>query len=104
MYSDKMKTWLVWQDSNNEEDTYQSFVCSAETEYDARHMYPHNNPRFFWKDNTWCYYWENVLYTDKGSEWVSPDKVVVEFLGESNKRQAEVICADFRPSRIWYGK
>ena len=99
-----MKTWLVWQDSNNGEDTYESFICCAESEEDARCMYPHNEPKFFWKEGSWCYYYRNVLYRDDGSEWVEPDDVVVELLGESNKRFPQVLLAKFRPAFVEFTK
>ena len=91
-----MKTWLVWQGSNNNGETYEAFICAAESEEDARSMYPHNKPRYFWQDGSWRYCYQDVTYTDDGAEWVSPDDVVVELLGESNKKEAQVLLAKFR--------
>lgn len=95
-----MKIWLVWQDSNNKEDTYESFICTAESEEDARCMYPHNKPKYFWQDGAWHYTYQGITYRDDGSEWVKPDDVVVEYLGESIKKTSEVLIANFRPAFV----
>lgn len=90
-----MKLWLICQDSNTEGNYYDSCVVVAATEDDARKMYPHNKPNYYWSDGAWRYTYNGVEYTDNGEEWTEPDNVVVEYIGDTYKSSPQVILSSF---------
>lgn len=92
-----MKIWILYQDSNQNGDHYDSCIVVAATEDDARAMYPHTKPHYYWFDNSWRYSFNGTEYVDDGAEWVRPDEVVVEYLGESYKTEPEVILSSYIP-------
>ena len=106
VYSDKMKIWLLQQDTNTSEGNYyDSCVVVAATENEAREMYPHKKPHYYWTDNGWKYTFNGIEYSDNGSEWVKPEEVVVEYIGESYKTKPEVLVSSFNSlSEICYIK
>ena len=77
-----MNIYFCSQWENRGYDTYDSFVCVANSEDEARNTLP--SPYFDdWSDNPndWC---------------KSPDKVDVTLLGEANEDQAVgVICSSY---------
>jgi hypothetical protein len=81
-----MKLFLIHQRENNGYDTYDSAVVCAETEDDARHTNPGSGERM--KDGDWDYSFIS---------WCSsPDRVVVEYLGEASDGIVPgIICASF---------
>lgn len=84
-----MKLWLIWQNKNNEYDTYDSAVVAAETEQAARMMHP---GRF--SSENYDKPWDGKGYDYSG--WVDAEDVNVEYLGEAKEGQlADVICSSF---------
>jgi hypothetical protein len=90
-----MNIYLVSQDENNGYDTYDSFVCYAESEEDARVMSP--SPHYIWKNSSW-----NFLYSDgsyeqcNSSAWCHPNLVEVELIGiTSEDVESGVVLASF---------
>jgi len=77
-----MKLYLISQTENNDYDTYDSAVVSAEDEKTARQMSPRNGKTVDWKDvyNAWCN---------------APEKVTVKYLGEAEQDKRMVVCASF---------
>lgn len=93
-----MKLWLISQDVNNNYDTYDSAVVAAETEDEARNIYPcdwDNNPKR-WNGSKWVGYLEDgrVLGCGSGS-WTSPDNVSVQFLADGYEGPAGTVLASF---------
>lgn len=93
-----MKLWLISQSENNGWDTYDSAVVAAETEEEARNLYPDNwdsNPKR-WNGSKWLWYLEDGRVLDYSSgSWTSPDKVSVEFLADGYEGQAGTVLASF---------
>ena len=77
-----MNIYLCSQDENCDYDTYDSFVCYAETEEQARNIYP-TSPNY----NT----------EPEWDTWASsPEKVTVELLGTALPgSEVGVICSSF---------
>lgn len=73
----KLNLYLIYQDVNNDFDTYDSAVVAAENEDDARSIHPSGYDNW---DETWC----------------KPDQVKVTMIGkaEDNMKRG-VICASF---------
>lgn len=91
-----MNLYLVSRTDDGGYDTYDSFVCTAETEEVARHTYPSSYYRWF-ADEGWAM--ECVDGTLRGEGmfpgWVQPSKAEVLLLGTSILTEAKVICASF---------
>ena len=93
-----MKLWLISQNENNDYDTYDSAVVAAETEEEARHIYPDNwgLSEAKWTGSTWLWYLEDGRVLDYGSRtWTTPDHVKVQFLTDGYQGEAGTICASF---------
>ena len=93
-----MKLWLISQDVNNRWDTYDSAVVAAETENEARNIYPDNwdnNPKK-WNGSKWLWYLEDGRVLDYSSgSWTSPDNVSVQFLADGYEGPAGTVLASF---------
>ncbi len=93
-----MKLWLISQDVNNNWDTYDSAVVAAETEEEARNIYPDNwdnNPKR-WNGSKWLWYLEDGRVLDYSSgSWASPDNVKVQFLADGYDGPAGCVLASF---------
>jgi len=68
-----MKLYLVWQEQNTDYDTYDSFVCAAESEEIARDMQPGADPSELMMDWTkprryhaWAFHRDHVLVREIG--------------------------------------
>lgn len=71
-----MKLWRIWQDFNNDWDTYDSAVVAAETKEDARRI--------------------EVGSVERYGTWAPSEHVKVEYLGEAKPgTQSGVILASF---------
>jgi hypothetical protein len=90
-----MNIYRVSQTINNDWDTYDSFVCIAESEKIARHMHPcgHLMTGDQWKENKMSW----------GSWAFSPDDVRVEFIGvsiypidDTIEEQRRIVCSSFK--------
>lgn len=93
-----MKLWLISQDVNNNWDTYDSAVVAAETEDEARNIYPDNwdNCPKKWNGSKWLWYLNDGRVLDySSSSWTSPDNVSVEFLADGYEGLAGTVCASF---------
>jgi hypothetical protein len=92
-----MKLWLISQSENNGYDTFDSAVVAAETEEEARLIYPGDwNDNKFWSNNEWKGRTVNGnIYSDSGSCWTSPDRVNVQFLADGYEGEAGSICSSF---------
>ena len=94
-----MKLWLISQDVNNGWDTYDSAVVAAETEDEARNIYPDNwdstNPKK-WNGSKWLWYLNDGRVLNYGSHsWTSPDNVHVEFLADGYDGPAGTVLGSF---------
>ena len=72
-----MKIYLISQSVNNNYDTYDAAVVIAAGEEFARDMHPSGYSR---------------EYTD---DWTTPENVKVEYLGETNEKEARIVLASF---------
>jgi hypothetical protein len=78
-----MKLWLVSQRTNNNYDTYDSMVVTANTEAEACNLDPDGGVWPSWKCNRW-------------SSWcATPDEATAECIGETDRQGGEVILASF---------
>ena len=78
-----MKLYLIWQEVNNDYDTYDSAVVAALDEEDARSINPQsiNFDDLKFKDYT---------------TWTERENVKVEYIGEAaDNIERSVICASF---------
>ena len=72
-----MNLYYVWQEENEDYDTYDSFVVCAESEDEAKNIHPDGN----WQKDTWA---------------SSPDKVNCEMIGTSNDNvKRGIVIASF---------
>lgn len=71
-----MQLYLVERTDNIDYDDYDSFVCWAKSEDEARWMVP--DPEFhMWKDGVYCYsYREQAPVNTKYSNWVEDPKTL----------------------------
>ena len=78
-----MNIYLVSQDINNGYDTYDSFVCYAESEDKARLLCPSKFNKFKKDGTLWFEYSSGEERQEyKSYDWVSnPNDVKVEYLG-----------------------
>lgn len=94
-----MKLWLISQNVNNNWDTYDSAVVAADTEEDARNIYPDNwdsdlNKR--WNGTKWLRYFDDGRVLEYSSRsWTSPDNVSVKFLADGYDGPAGTVLASF---------
>lgn len=82
-----MKLYKIWQDINDEYDTFDSAVVVANSEVEAAHMHPNDdNPLWYMRDDPFAY-----------MDWVHPKDVKVEYIGEPDPKYTEkcVIVASF---------
>jgi len=64
-----MKLWLIFQDENDDYDTFDSAVVAAETEEQAKSIHPYGSDAWSSRNSdTWA---------------SSPDKVTAKYLGEA---------------------
>ena len=78
-----MKIFKIWQTENNDYDTYDSAVVVAEDENAAKLIHP-------------CGSGEEIDWDRLYSPWCSsPDKVEVEYIGETHIDKQCVICSSF---------
>ena len=92
-----MKLWLISQSENNGYDTYDSAVVAAETEEEARVMYP-GDPCYKWKwsGSKWQYHGpDGQVFNMQGYSWVDPVVVDVQFLADGYQGPAGTVCASF---------
>ena len=78
-----MKLYRIWQEVNNDYDTYDSAVVAALDEEDARSINP-----------------ESIRFDDyelmDSSSWTERENVKVEYIGEAaDNIERSVICASF---------
>ena len=93
-----MKLWKIFQDENNDYDTYDSAVVAAETEIEAQLTHPGAYPEYhFFENGIAMREWNGERELDPFPCWASELKnVKVEYLGEAHSTlQAGVVCASF---------
>ena len=79
-----MKLYRIWQEVNDNYDTYDSAVVAARDEEDARSINPES-----------IHFDEQRSWMDYGS-WTTPENVKVEFLGEAaDNIKRSIICVSF---------
>lgn len=92
-----MNIYLVSQDVEYGYDTYDSFICYAESEEEARTMCPSGHHA--WINNQW-----HICYADgttaprlyKRGDWSLPSEVEVELIGKATDDvESGVILASF---------
>ena len=82
-----MKLFLVSQNHNNNYDTFDSFVCAAKNENQAKNISPYGK----------YINWEKINEFDSSS-WVDKkDKINVKYIGEASPEytKRQIICASF---------
>ena len=94
-----MNIYKVEQQLNNGYDTYDSFVCIAATEQEARETYPSQFITHH-KDGDWYgTYTEGGEYKQIGSDWVEfgeIDQIKITLIGVANAEQTKgVVIASF---------
>ena len=92
-----MNLYLVSQDVNNDYDTYDSFVCVADNEGDARKIHPASSDYQVVGGN-WCYRTElGDLQIYSNLEWCLCEDVDVQLIGiaDSKYTEEQVILASF---------
>ena len=93
-----MKLWLISQDVNSGYDTYDSAVVAAETEEEARGIYPDNwgSNTKIWNGSKWLWHLADGRVLDYSSgSWTSPNNVSVQFLADGYEGVAGTVCASF---------
>lgn len=90
-----MNIYLCQQSTNHGYDTYDSFVCYANDEDEAKHLYPNHNVK--WTDETWKYeYSDGSQYYYSNNCWCMPEDVGVTLIGTTEDYvQVGVILASF---------
>ena len=76
-----MNIYRIWQEVNNDYDTYDSAVVVAKNEEDARNMAPDGD---LWiEGNGWCHMKNGELLPNntKWGDWCDPKDVQVELMG-----------------------
>ncbi len=83
-----MNIYKIWQNENNDYETFDSAIVYAETEEEARNIHP-DVDGYQYYDNPWT---KPIL-----NHWASsPDKVMVEKIGETTLDvKSGVILASF---------
>ncbi len=79
-----MKIYKIYQQVNNDYDTYDSAIVCAESEEEARII----NPGGFYKfhDGQWYFqYADGKENVDNDNSWAHPKDVHVEYLGEARE-------------------
>ena len=91
-----MKLWLISQNVNNDYDTYDSAVVAAESEEEARVIYPGDSD-YKWSGSGWQYHsHDGQVFNMSGYSWVDPAAVDVQFLSDGYEGEAgTVVCASF---------
>ena len=95
-----MKLWLISQSENSGYDTFDSAVVAAETEEEARHIYPSfggwdTGPKR-WNGSKWLWHLEDGRVLDYSSgSWTSPDHVEVQFLADGYDGPAGTVLGSF---------
>lgn len=92
-----MNIYLIWQNENNNYDTFDSAVVIAENEYEARCTHP--NPEYKFIDNELYFICEDgtIKKENYSYGWVdNPFKVEVELIGSASKgAKPRVVCTSF---------
>jgi hypothetical protein len=79
-----MKLWLISQNINNGYDTFDSAVVAAETEEEARSIHPKDD----WGLKHSSIEWDTSI-------WAPKDKVIVEYLGTTDREISGIILSSF---------
>jgi len=93
-----MKLWLISQSENNGWDTFDSAIVAAETEEEARYIYPDNWDlgTKIWNGSKWLWHLEDGRVLDYcSSSWTSPDHVEVQFLADGYDGPAGTVLGSF---------
>lgn len=69
-----MNLYLLWQEVNNDYDTYDSCVVCAENMDEAIRIHPANNPREEPRDELW----ESLV-----NEWADLENIYCELIGKA---------------------
>jgi len=93
-----MNIYLVKRTDHGGYDSYDSFVCYAEDEEQARYTYPNSSYRFIDGKlySTHEYDGLNKEVTNVYNEWpIDTDTLEIDYLGEAPHKEAGVILASF---------
>lgn len=77
--------YKVSQEINNDYDTYDSFICVAESSEQAQCIHPRNESSYYnlsWYEDEW-YDGEQRDHPYYNTDWTTPDNVKVEVIGET---------------------
>lgn len=94
-----MKLYKISQTENDHYDTYDSAIVCADSEEDARLIFPDDN-RYVWDiaERRWIYFrLDGTKSYYASNSWVShPDEVTVEYIGEAKETMTRgIILASF---------
>ena len=85
-----MNLYLVSQKVNNGYDTYDSFVCAAKDEEQARYVSP--SSYYTWLDDCWCFvYADGTTKPSKFDAWCHPEDVSVKLIGDTSDQYSEPV-------------
>ena len=95
-----MKLWLISQNENNNWDTYDSAVVAAETEDEARNIYPDNwsdrDHNVVWNGSKWMWHLADGRILDYiNCSWTTPNHVSVKFLADGYDGPAGTVLGSF---------
>ena len=96
-----MKLWLISQNVNCGWDTYDSAVVAADTEEEARNIYPSGNyencyDAVAWSGSKWLWHLADGRVLDYNDySWTTPNHVLVKFLADGYDGPAGTVLASF---------
>ena len=98
-----MKLWKIWQEANNDYDTYSSAVVVSDNPVSAKRIHPsrcsHSGEKMFYyddEDETWRWCNDNERYS-RGC-WADPkDDIKAVCIGNAapDLKEGDVVCAAF---------
>lgn len=89
------KLYLIWQEVNNNYDTYNEAIVCANSEDDARNIDP--GCQYNWRNNSWHLDWEDgTSFQRENDHWCNPKDVKVKEIGVANDSlELGAVCSSF---------
>jgi len=89
-----MKIYTIWQEINNNYDTYDSAIVYAENEEEAKRIHP--NPYYKFDEEGDEYWTKNEGYKQVSNSWCALKDVKAKYLGENKDvKEKGLIIASF---------
>ena len=87
-----MKIFLVERTDDGDYDQFDSFVCIAKNEHDAKHTHPDYDSTDVSKENTGL--WDGKK--ERFSEWTDIENVTATYIGEAKDDSVRsVVCSSY---------